>query len=210
MLVGYDYSSDEDEANFKPDDSVILGEAPVSSKRKASQITSSFVPKILKESLVDLDTVASYQPTKRMKGSLFDVLPQPKNRFGVVLFSLTCCRKDSEEQTNETQDSPEGVVETKETKQTEETKETEEPEREETETNKGKQPVRTGLSLADMGLVTSKPVTVSAEKLSETTQPQPQTNLPAPATQPPATKAEPAVAGPSMPSDYGELFFLLF
>lgn len=80
MLVGYGYGSDE-EAEAQADDSVVLGELHLPSKRKASQLSTSLVPKILKESLSDVDAVPTHQAAKRQKtgDSLFDVLPQPKH-----------------------------------------------------------------------------------------------------------------------------------
>jgi hypothetical protein len=81
MLVGYGYSSSEEEAENQADDSVILGELHLPSKRKASELSTSLVPKILKESLSDVDAVPTYQANKRQKtgDSLFDVLPEPKH-----------------------------------------------------------------------------------------------------------------------------------
>lgn len=80
MLVGYGYASDEEE-DQNADGSVVLGELHAGSKRKASQLTTSLVPKILKEAYSDVDSVPSYQ-SKRAKtsGSLFDILPKPKTR----------------------------------------------------------------------------------------------------------------------------------
>ena len=88
MLVGYGYSSDEEQ--YHHDDSVIIGEVNVPAKRKTTE--SSFVPKIMREghSGARESSFVPQNPAKRIKtNSLVSVLPKPQNTKKYLSF-ISC------------------------------------------------------------------------------------------------------------------------